>query len=80
MYNRTIQIRLTEDEKAMIVNKMQADGYRNLSSWTRKQLLEAKSENYLKLKLNTSQNVHCHTCNACDFIVDDVLRKVSQDP
>ena len=36
VYNRTIQIRLTKDEKEMIVNRMRDEGYHNLSAWFRK--------------------------------------------
>ena len=39
VYNRTIQIRLTRDEKEQIVSKMKTEGFHNLSAWLRKKLL-----------------------------------------
>lgn len=39
MYNRIIQIRLTEQEKKSIKNKMRIEGYHNLSAWIRQKLL-----------------------------------------
>ena len=37
--NASIQIRLTANEKQRILNKMQSEGYKNLSVWIRNRLL-----------------------------------------
>ncbi len=37
--NRTIQIRLTKEEREIVKTKMGSDGYHNLSVWVRKRLL-----------------------------------------
>jgi len=41
VYNRTIQIRLTKEEKDRIVNRMRNEGHHNLSAWLRKKLLSS---------------------------------------
>ena len=40
VYNTTIQVRLTRDEKAMLIRKMRDEGYHNLSVWVRKRLFD----------------------------------------
>ena len=42
--NRTIQIRLREDEKEQILQKMRDDGFQNLSPWIREKLLKSSLE------------------------------------
>ena len=40
VYNRTLQIRMTREEKDRILHRMRDEGVHNLSAWARKQLLE----------------------------------------
>ena len=39
VYNRTIQIRLTQKEKSQIEERMKAEGFHNMSAWLRRKLL-----------------------------------------
>lgn len=49
--NRTIQIRMTSEEKEQILFRMQADGFHNLSVWIREKLLN----NSARIELEISE-------------------------
>jgi hypothetical protein len=44
MHNRTIQIRLTRQEKDRIIFRMRSQGHRSLSAWIRQQLLTERTD------------------------------------
>ena len=65
VYNRTIQIRLTKEEKEKILRTMGAEGHHNLSAWLRQKLLtdalwpEQKIDEVYRYVMEQKRNSAC---------------------
>ena len=77
LYNKTIQIRLSETEKKRIVHEMESEGYHNLSRWIRKKLVPdemryGKKESYPKQAMGYQTPGMNQEGNSCEEIHESI--------